>query len=352
MNEMTRQQLEQAYEAIEADDFENAMRILNDVVAREPDNADAWWLMANAVAEPTDARRALINVLKHDPSHTRAQETLDMLNDQIPPTDEELKLLSELQDITRDVDLSAFEAPLSDDELFDLFDESSEIDTSAFDSDDATLVNEADDDPFAALLDDDEQPKAENKGRRQREKKAARSGGGGRRLLLLLLLVLLIGGAAAVIITGGSDDSTEGDAGQADLAALTVADTADDNLVEVAGRVREDAARVIGTQTSAFVVTDGDQTALYVQSCVCVSPECQGPPASQLATIVEESFLTVAERIEGENIEGVTLAGVNITSCTGNDTVYRATVAITDAIRFLESGDLAEFRGNWNVVQN
>lgn len=353
MSESSRAHLERAYEMIEQDDYDGALRILRAVVDSEPTNADAWWLMANAVEDPKDARLALINVLKNDPTHSRARETLDTLNDQIPPSDDELKLLIELDDTTRDVDLTEMEEPMSEEELFDLFDESSEFDVSAFEADEPEQPDIREDDPFSDLLGEDaEQAEKQNvrKGRRARQERK-------RNIILRPVLVVLVAALAATalfLLTNTDDSSEDGDPGQPDFVALAALDEADTeaDLVQLAGRVRTDAARIIGTETSTFVVDDGTQTALYVQSCICISTECQGPPAAELPRIVRESFLVVAERVEAEGADIVSQAGVNITACTADDTIYRATVDITDAINFLESDDLEAFRASWNVTES
>jgi hypothetical protein len=55
------------------------------VLRNDRDNADAWWLMANALAEPDDVREALENVLRLRPANTKAQAMLDKLNARYPP---------------------------------------------------------------------------------------------------------------------------------------------------------------------------------------------------------------------------------------------------------------------------
>jgi hypothetical protein len=80
----TRNQLEQAYRLIQQEELDKAIVILRPVVSAQPNNLDAWWLMANAVSEPDDAREALNNVLRIDPNHRQARELLNELNAQFP----------------------------------------------------------------------------------------------------------------------------------------------------------------------------------------------------------------------------------------------------------------------------
>src|SRR5258706_8646204 len=80
----TRGQLEQAYRLIEKADLDGALKLLRPIVSAQPDNVDAWWLMANAASEPTDAYEALSNVVRLNPQHQEAKEQLDNLIEQFP----------------------------------------------------------------------------------------------------------------------------------------------------------------------------------------------------------------------------------------------------------------------------
>src|SRR5258706_12208438 len=84
MADATRSQLEQAYRLIQQDNLDQAIAILKPITAREPNNADAWWLMANAVSEPHDAHEALQNVLRLNPANDQARELLQQLEKEFP----------------------------------------------------------------------------------------------------------------------------------------------------------------------------------------------------------------------------------------------------------------------------
>lgn len=79
MSDQTRQQLQQAYEFIKAGQREQAGTILVAILKRDRNNADAWWLLANASNDPDKARQALENVLRIRPDDVRAREKLDKL---------------------------------------------------------------------------------------------------------------------------------------------------------------------------------------------------------------------------------------------------------------------------------
>ncbi|MFN8376315.1 MAG: hypothetical protein U0694_26020, partial [Anaerolineae bacterium] len=73
----THAQLKQAYALIKAKQTEKAVPILLPIVAAEPDNVNAWWLLANAQAEPVKARAALEQVLRLKPDHEGAKKQLE-----------------------------------------------------------------------------------------------------------------------------------------------------------------------------------------------------------------------------------------------------------------------------------
>jgi hypothetical protein len=77
---MSQEQLQRAYNFIKVGQQREAMEILRPIVRNEPDNADAWWLVANAVTETDFKRRALENVIRLRPNHVKAQNMLDQLN--------------------------------------------------------------------------------------------------------------------------------------------------------------------------------------------------------------------------------------------------------------------------------
>src|SRR5664279_5150281 len=84
MSDAMRSQLEQAYRLIQQEDLDKAIAILKPIVAAQPNNIDAWWLLSNAVSEPAEARSALQNVLRLDPNHNQARDLLGSLDQQFP----------------------------------------------------------------------------------------------------------------------------------------------------------------------------------------------------------------------------------------------------------------------------
>ncbi len=344
-NDFNRQQLEQAYDLIEEDRHEDAVRFIRRVLENEAtnppqDNANAYWLLANTTEEPSDARRYLISVLKYNPAHSMASQTLEELNTEYPPNDNELIQLMELER-TSDFDLADLSAPLSDDELANLFDEDREIDTSDFDDDE---------DPFAELealgRTDKKSDKKSKKGREKRSEKKRRS------ILapVVLLLALILFGAVLFALVNNSGETITDD-GQPDLTQLVglSLDSESETLAFV-NDVQADAQQTVG-DAAVFIVDNGDTQTIFVQTCICIRRDCQGKSSSELFSTIEESFLTIAERAEAQSIESIAQAGVNVTVCQTNDNVYRATTAIENVIAYLNNQDLSTFQATWAVAE-
>ncbi len=94
---MSAEPLQQAYRLIREGKKSEAVRLLLPIVRAEPRNADAWWLLANALEDPDKQRRAVERVIKLRPDDARAQKLLDRLQ---PP----------LEDPFAEVDFDHFDA--------------------------------------------------------------------------------------------------------------------------------------------------------------------------------------------------------------------------------------------------
>ena len=55
----THEELQRAYTLIKEEQIDDALAILRPIVLNEPENVDAWWLLANAAIEPAEAREAI-----------------------------------------------------------------------------------------------------------------------------------------------------------------------------------------------------------------------------------------------------------------------------------------------------
>src|SRR5688572_23285313 len=74
------QQLQHAYQLIQLDKREQAANLLTVMLASDRDNADAWWLLAQAASDPNTTRRALLRVMELRPADQRARQMLDSMD--------------------------------------------------------------------------------------------------------------------------------------------------------------------------------------------------------------------------------------------------------------------------------
>lgn len=82
---MSSQTLRTAYQLIKTGQKAQAAEQLHSLLDQEPENADAWWLLAMASTEPADIRHALEHDLQLRPEHEAAQKALAALNRKFPP---------------------------------------------------------------------------------------------------------------------------------------------------------------------------------------------------------------------------------------------------------------------------
>lgn len=76
----SREQLQQAYHLLKAGEKQAAARLLQPICKAEPDNSDAWWLLANALTDPHQIQTALDHLLYINPFHEQAQRKLDKIH--------------------------------------------------------------------------------------------------------------------------------------------------------------------------------------------------------------------------------------------------------------------------------
>lgn len=106
------QALEQAYQLIEAGQLGEARGVLEGVLAKNQNSADAWWLYAHAVEDPQQAVKALENVKRLDPSNAEANNLLQMARQQAG--------ITHTSDDDFDIDFDDDElAPVADDDTPD-----------------------------------------------------------------------------------------------------------------------------------------------------------------------------------------------------------------------------------------
>lgn len=169
--------LQRAFELIENDSLDEARAILDDILASDQQNADAWWLYAHAVTETDQAQRALNNVIRADPNYPGAKELLDTL-DSTEPARPAATGISRLGTTSTPA--------LTEDDDFtpDFLDD--------IDDDDLMVVEKTDrsDDDDAFDFDDDDEAEDEED----------EETGDGRRRILLALIALVVLVAAVFVV--------------------------------------------------------------------------------------------------------------------------------------------------------
>ncbi len=344
MADNLQKQLERIYTLIQREQTDDAMQLLRPLLEEHSDSADVWWLMANAVDDPRQARRALVNVLRINPRHGRARGLLDKLNESFPPRDDELMMMMELPEADDRFVVPESESDEDNLNFDDPFAEGAE-DSISFDDDE---------DPFAELLEEAEDGK---KGRKGKKAKQGRSSGGEKRkrsplrTVLLLLVIILVAVVGLVFAMGG-----EGDKGAEDAVAIApiVVDQTElqDILAATSASVSSSTSPNFGPNSSAVFADTSIGRTLFVQGCVCTTADCQGPRPDNLATMAFEGINLASSRISNtpESIRSqIQAVGVNITSCVAGatDTLYRAFVDLATVNEFTGSGDRAAFQARW-----
>ena len=144
MADMVRSQLIQAYNWIKAGKKQQAEDLLITVLKTQPENADAWWLLANAVTDTQDQREALNEVLKLRPGDEKARKMLTRLAPPPPaPEDDDDPFADLLEDTPAPIGSATS-------------DRSASPTKDAFDNDPFDVEADVDDDPFAEI---DSKPK-------------------------------------------------------------------------------------------------------------------------------------------------------------------------------------------------
>jgi hypothetical protein len=76
-----REELDRAYKLIREGQIVEATAILESLIRENPDNEDAWWLLANASYAPDAKRNALNNIIRLTQNAERRAKASTMLND-------------------------------------------------------------------------------------------------------------------------------------------------------------------------------------------------------------------------------------------------------------------------------
>lgn len=381
----TYEELRQAYSLIKQEQIDEALALLRPIVADEPENVDAWWLLANAAIEPDEAREALIQVLQLDPDYAnapKAREMLDKLNEQFPPMPDELDRFPELRPaavpLPEEEELfgielgnsfaepavsaqpfseEAFDDPFAlgsfdeidlDEELFEMGEDpfaTLDEDPFALETAEAPVISERREPAHVVTFDEPEPLDAEARAVAE-EQAARRQGRGGRILgaLVGLLLVAVMVVALVWVLLPALEPKAK------DLAALSAVDLGSDGAaaVQAANDQLQIAALPAEAGTRQVVLASSAHgPALFVQACA--------RPTPALPQLIEQMMQIAAQQAAGlQGQDSVRAVGVNITRCDSDpaDTLYRAIAPISDAANYagLQPGDprWPEFQSRWD----
>ena len=395
-----KQDLERAFRLIKQDETQEALQIVEPIVQNDPENVDAWWLLAYAATEPSRVREALLTVLRLDPDYAnapRAREMLQKLNVEYPPHDDELIRFPELQtEFASDEGRtgSYFGSDIAIDNPFETLGELAPAEThvETFDSaefdndnlfftDDTEPFTELEDDPFASFsdeeadaivssvssfetIDDDPfamdefattKPESERKGKRVKlaieeelsEELAAaeekRAGGHrGRRFFrtLVAALLLLLVAAAVFFLTQGEDDTV------ADLEELQIvaSDSTDVERAKISATQNLD-TRNLGTQHRAIVATSELGDTLFVEVC--------SRPTPNMPQLIKQAMQIAAQ--EAPAVDGILPAiGVNVALCQNDakDTLFRSVTPVQNALTYLGQTNTQDEEEAWIDFQS
>ena len=386
----SQKQMTRAFTLIKREKTDEALQILRPITKAEPDNVDAWWLLAYSATEPREVREALVKVLRIDPEYTnapKAREMLAKLNNEYPPELDEITLYPELQtsffpdvfaagddlledefgfmsgetfaeappgeatdpfaedifgDVFGDQPLSASE------EIGDIFaqDDPFALTGNVIDEDQADIWKPVEADVEIARpatritrLDFDEAVDEETLAKR--EEKTYRRGERGRRVIrfgVAIALVALVVVAALLVLSIGEEG------GSSDLPELSTVDVESGQVQNViAATENQLRAASLGSESRVVVAESKLGKTLYVETC--------GQAGPALPNLIEQSMELVSREAPALQTE-LDAVGINVTTCNdeSRDVLYRAVVSVDNAARYV-GGELGDDTEQADIVQ-
>jgi hypothetical protein len=356
----TQDELKRAYNFIKHDQTDEAQAILRPILAQEPENVHAWWLLAHALTDPGEIRDALTNVITLDPNYSnagKARELLAQLDEHYPkevefPGFEEaiadegvfatgLVEEEEASSFWEEPLDSAFQAPEETPFLTgEQFPELGEDFFAAEEESEAGTVFAATPPPGAPSESDlrslfefhAEAGTVDEGAEAAREEKAARRRGRGGRLLRLtagaLFIVAVVVILVAVVTLGGSK-------AKADPGPLKVLTAESENVQNaLSGAKGELMAANLGSEEQVIVAESALGQTLFVEFCAQPTPD--------LPQLVAQG-MDIAARQARSITDTLPAVGVSVDLCKGEtrDNLYRAFVSTAEAIRYMD-GDLGQ----------
>ena len=382
----SRKKLERAFKLIKRDETEEAQKIIRPILDEEPDNVDAWWLLAYAVTEPREVREALLNVLKLDPDYAnapKAREMLDKLNAEYPPSEDEIARFPELAsaglpagkdsmfEISEFAPSPAFEhfeeadeEPFSEDIFADVFADSQvpEIDDELFVSEDpfsdlrAEALGPEADEGVDAIPHDSEvssstleeeirlalataETQLDEEALAALEERAVRRSSRARRLagLVVALLIVLLIPVAVLVLTRPENEEDSGE--PPELETVSVESPSVSNSIQTVALEARTAG--LGESSDVVVAKSAMGDALVMRLCDRPSPTLPERIAQAMNILAQQSP-TLQDELGA--------VGVDVSICNGDerDTLFRAFASMSDAQRYTNNEiSLTEFQSSW-----
>jgi hypothetical protein len=354
----TSEDLKRAYRMIKRDQPAEAQAIIRPILDADPANVNAWWLLAYAVDDPHEVRHALNKVLELDPNYSNAPKARDMLaklNEEFPPEEEpagfedvfgaETSAFGEEDFFTESALDEAVPAETLDgyeDVFGDSFGDAGEdffVSEDLFSDLDAAVPDESAvemgmepmsvEDLRAAI---EPETAIDAEALAAQEEKAAQRQGRGRRLLRWTLLILSI---PVLIIAALFIVFSQGDEAQKDLGELKTVEVQSDEVRNALVSTGSELRIANLSSESQVIVAESDMgSAMFVQLC--------GRPDPGLTQLIMQGMDIAAQ--QAPSLQGQLAAvGISVNLCGGEkrDTLYRASVSLDDAIRYID-GDLGE----------
>lgn len=297
--------LSRAHELIEADQMSQAREILESFLARERNNADAWWLYAHAVANIDEAQTALANVKRIAPDYPGVDDLIVQMNDR-------LAILGEGSQIQ--------EFPEGDIELED--------DAFEPDFDDIDFPEDEFDLDFDEEDDDDPEPEIVEYSRWQ--------------IFAVIGLVLIIAVVAIIILLSGNGRKDE--PVSVDLTPTTVAGVPTSQPTEPFVAASVTLLDVLNSFDLESNEIDIVETQLGQTSFVSICAD-----SATFRDTLTNALITIGRSNITVDTDGI---GVRLIDCTSNQTL-NSIVVPSSSVQAFSSGSLTEdqFRREWKAAE-
>ncbi len=339
--------LEQAYQSIQHERFDEARALLQPIL-HDTSDPDAWWLWANAVTEPAEARRALEVVLELEPGHDQARNFLARLDALYPVAPESVQsqaLAEPLYQLPEEHEV----APVSEAFASETIDDA--LETTAFDEDQLPEIRELDFTGPAPREEDEEDfidwpveepaPELEPSVPIPSVAPPAQKRTPWLRNLLVSLALVALAIVVALAVLNSRQDLPAASTATPQLAVLEPSETMR-TVLEAASTGVTAAAGMLGGEPEAQLV-------LYEEAQTLVIRVCRGAGPDLAGALNQAMELAARYGISAQDELGY--VGASLVNCARDDMLIEAFASIENAVAFAGGmQNLSEFQTGWNVV--